>query len=153
MWSFRKAPGGRGPKRFLRSEPGFTLVELLVVMLILGILAAIAIPAFFSQSEKAQNAEAKHNAETARKAVSVRLTENGDDLDAVTVDDIRRIEPSLNSANELYLLPSTAGLGGYVIAVRSKTGTYFGLVITNQRITQRYCQPAGASGCSSSGTW
>ena len=58
------------------SEAGFTLIELLVVMLILGILAAIALPAFFNQKEKAGDAKAKEYAHSAQVAQETYFTDN-----------------------------------------------------------------------------
>ena len=66
-----------------QSESGFALVELLVVMLILGLLAAIAIPSFFNQRDKARDADAKSSVRTAQTAIETYATDhNGSYLNA-----------------------------------------------------------------------
>src|SRR3954454_12480648 len=77
------------------SEAGFTLIELLVVMLILGILAAIALPAFFNQREKAGDAKAKETVHTAQVAMETFATEHGGSYEGVELSDLHTIEPSL----------------------------------------------------------
>jgi type IV pilus assembly protein PilA len=79
------------------SEGGFTLIELLVVMLILGILAAIALPAFFNQKEKAGDAKAKEYDHSAQVAMETYFTENGS-YEGATVKELEKIEPTLSSA-------------------------------------------------------
>src|SRR3954454_9866349 len=82
------------------SEAGFTLIELLVVMLILGILAAIALPAFFNQKEKAGDAKAKEYAHSAQVAMETFYTDKSGSYEGATLAKLHTIEPTLPAGAE-----------------------------------------------------
>ena len=104
------------------SESGFTLVELLVVMLILGLLAAIAIPSFFNQRDKARDADAKAGVRTAQTAMETYATDNGGSYAGATAADLEGIEETLIDVN-LSAPVSTAD--DYTVEVVSDTGNEF----------------------------
>ena len=99
-------------------EDGFTLVELLVVVLIIGLLAALGISSFLSQRSKAQDAEAKQVIRTASHALLVFHMDH-DTFDA-TVADLVQVEPSLGSARNLVV---NGTVDTYDIATDSASGS------------------------------
>ena len=86
-------------QRMAQEESGFTLVELLVVMLILGLLAAIAIPAFFNQRDKARDAQAKVFDRTAETAMETYATDNGGTYNGATRAALVAEESTLTGAS------------------------------------------------------
>jgi type IV pilus assembly protein PilA len=135
------------------SEAGFTLIELLVVMLILGILAAIALPAFFNQRDKAGDSKAKENAHSAQVAVETYATENGGSYENVTLAKLHAIEPTISETQgevatkkEGIIVASTESGKGYVIQSISSNGNDF--KITNSSGTMSFtCTTPGSGGC------
>lgn len=136
-------------------QKGFTLIELLVVILIIGILAAIAIPSFLNQRDKANDADGKATARSAQTAMETYLTDStSQSYLGADAAKLKAIESSLNDANTLVATPTTDGKGYSVSEKSDPTGNVFTITrsATDGRVS-RTCTTAGKGGCPTGGVW
>jgi type IV pilus assembly protein PilA len=144
-------------RRRAEDEKGFTLIELLVVILIIGILAAIAIPTFLNQKSKANDASAESLARNAATAMETYATNNNGSYAGATAASLNAITPALNvttSTTQPYLNSTTTGASSsYTIVAVSPTDTV-NFTLTNTNGTETFtCSAPGTGACSSASTW
>jgi type IV pilus assembly protein PilA len=136
-----------------QDESGFTLIELLVVILIIGILAAIAIPAFLSQKTKANDAAAKTQVGTLQTAMETYSTENSGSYALATLPLLEAIEPALKEKTSYVPAVIKAGTEEYEVSSKSvATGDIFTLSSIKGEV-KRTCEKPGKGGCPAGGTW
>jgi type IV pilus assembly protein PilA len=144
------------PSITLGDEHGFSFIELLVVMLIIGILAAIALPTFAGQGRRGQDANAKHNA---RSLVGQVEACNAEKTDYTQCDSLAKLSAGGDQLGFVYggapgqAEVSSANNKGYDLVAHSTSGNNFTISRDNSGTVTRSCTTPGDAGCQKTGTW
>ena len=137
-----------------QDEGGFTLIELLVVILIIGILAAIAIPSFIGQKSKANDASAKTQARTLQTAMETAATDENGKYTGGTIARLEEIEPTLKDhGTNVPKVEKHLETEFEVASENVATKDVFNIKRDAEGKITRKCTTAKTGGCPPSGEW
>jgi prepilin-type N-terminal cleavage/methylation domain-containing protein len=138
--------------RLSTEERGVTLVELLVVLIIIGLLAAIVIAAFANQQDKAHDADAKTHARSAQTAMESFFVDMKS-YSGVTRADLEEQQTALKDAPSLAIVTATSNEYELEVASTSTNPVTFTVHRLPTGTIERTCAPGGTGACPSSGVW